>query len=140
MSQEMESGKLLRKYGLRITDVRIMILKLFLNSKMALSEFNVEQKLENKCDRVTVYRTLKSFVEKGIIHKVLDEGNIVKYAICGSDCNEAVHHHEHVHFKCNVCGSTVCLENIPIQKIKLPVGYKQEESNLLVLGTCKNCN
>ena len=136
----MKPEMLLRKYGLRITDVRVMILKLFINSKVALSEFNVEQKLENICDRVTVYRTLKRFVEKGLIHKVLDEGNIVKYAICGSDCSVENHQHEHVHFKCNVCGSTVCLENIPIQKVELPVGYKQEESNFLVLGTCKNCN
>ena len=135
----MEAEKLLKKYGLRITDVRIIILDLFRNSDVALSEQDVEKQLTTSCDRVTVYRTLKSFLEKGILHKVLDEGNIVKYALCGTDCNEKMHHHEHVHFKCNACGATICLENIPIQKVKLPDGFEQEESNLLVLGTCKNC-
>jgi Fur family ferric uptake transcriptional regulator len=136
----MEAGNLLRAHSLRITDVRIMILDLFINNSVALSEQNIEQKLNANCDRVTVYRTLKSFVDKGLVHKVLDEGNIVKYALCGNGCSEQNHRHEHVHFKCNNCGTTVCLENIPIQKVQLPKGFQQDESNLLVLGTCNNCN
>ncbi len=136
----MEAASLLKKYGLRITDIRIIILELFKSSEVALSEQNIEKQLTTTCDRVTVYRTLKSFLDKGLVHKVLDEGNIVKYALCGSHCEEDKHHHEHVHFKCNTCGATICLENIPIQKVNLPEGFEQEESNLLVLGTCKNCN
>ncbi|TAH16433.1 MAG: transcriptional repressor, partial [Runella slithyformis] len=33
----------------------------------------MEELLPNLYDRVTIYRTLKTFVEKGIVHKVLDE-------------------------------------------------------------------
>lgn len=136
----MHTEDLIKKFGLRITDIRILILDYFRKTEVALSEQDIEKELTKACDRVTIYRTIKTFLDKGIIHKVLDEGNVVKYALCGTDCNAGKHHHEHVHFKCNACGDTICLENIPIQKIELPEGFEPKESNLLVLGTCKKCS
>ena len=135
----MTAEQLLQKHKLRTTDIRTTILNLFLNAEQALSEQNIECTLKQNCDRVTIYRSLKSFVEKGILHKVLDEGNVVKYALCGETCHDEDHQHEHVHFKCNTCGATVCFEEIPIQNINLPDGYKKVESNLLVLGICDKC-
>ena len=135
----MTAEQLLQKHKLRKTEIRTTILNLFLKAEKALSEQNIECNLTRTCDRVTIYRSLKSFLDKGILHKVLDEGNVVKYALCGNTCNEKDHQHEHVHFKCNACGATVCFEQIPIQKIQLPKGFKKEESNLLVLGICDKC-
>ncbi|WP_020532880.1 Fur family transcriptional regulator [Flexithrix dorotheae] len=136
----MNSRELLSHHKLRITNSRCTILDIFMDAEAALSEYNIEKQLEGQCDRVTIYRTLKTFLDNGIVHKVLDEGNIVKYAVCGTDCEPALHNHEHVHFKCQTCGDTICLDNIPIQKIKLPNGYTKEEANLLILGTCVKCN
>ncbi|HPM29029.1 MAG TPA: transcriptional repressor, partial [Chryseolinea sp.] len=48
-------------------------------------------------------------------------------------------HHDHVHFKCEACGQTNCL-NIDVPLIKLPKGYKANEVNLLVQGICDRCS
>jgi Fur family ferric uptake transcriptional regulator len=45
-----------------------------------------------------------------------------------------------VHFKCNQCGQTNCLEEVEIPAIQLPQGYLSLESNLLINGVCVNCN
>jgi Fur family ferric uptake transcriptional regulator len=130
---------ILQQHQLRVTSSRTDILQMFLESDFALSELHIEKKLGEECDRVTIYRTLKTFLEKGILHKVLDENNVVKYALCRSGCEGGEHQHEHVHFKCQTCGDTSCLNDIPIQDVTLPKGYKKIESNLLILGICKKC-
>jgi Fur family ferric uptake transcriptional regulator len=62
-----------------------------------------------------------------------------QYALCAHTCNEASHNHEHVHFKCEACGNTTCLENVQIPALKLPQGYQVHETNLLIQGQCPNC-
>ncbi len=132
----------LRSNNLRQTDAREAVLSVFVNGQFALAHSDIENQLADKFDRVTIYRTLKTFVDKGLIHKVLDDVGGMKYAICKSECNTAEHqhNHDHVHFKCNVCGQTSCLEKVIIPSIALPLGYKKEEMNLLVQGVCAGCN
>lgn len=108
---------------------------------VALSENNLEDHLSGICDRATIYRTLKTFIEKGILHRVIDENSIVKYAMCNSNhCSEHEHSHDHVHFKCQKCGDTECMDDLPIHAVKLPQGYSINETNYLIVGICKNCN
>ena len=61
---------LLKKNQLSITDSRRKILELFLQSDSTLAHHDIESKTEEKYDRVTVYRTLQTFVEQGIIHTI----------------------------------------------------------------------
>jgi Fur family transcriptional regulator, ferric uptake regulator len=136
----MDAKHLLNHHDLRITDSRVNILSAFLENNYALSEQNIERQLNGNCDRVTIYRTLKTFVDKGLLHKVMDENNGIKYALCTDTCGEEGHRHEHAHFKCQECGGTSCLENVPIQEIKLPDGFTKVESNLLILGICNKCH
>lgn len=132
------SDTLLRNYRLRATPTREEILHLFLRKEHALSFGDIEREVSESSDRVTVYRTLKTFLDKGLIHKVLDDEGGLKYALCNSDCTTAHHHHDHVHFKCTKCGLTNCLD-IDIPTVKLPKGYQAEEINLLIQGICENC-
>jgi Fur family ferric uptake transcriptional regulator len=104
-----------------------------------MSHAELEAAVDEGYDRVTLYRTLKTFQEKGLIHKVLDDHGATKYAPC-SDCTVEEHHHEHIHFKCNKCGNTVCLEDVNIPKTDLPAGYIVEERNILISGICNKCN
>jgi Fur family transcriptional regulator, ferric uptake regulator len=131
---------LLKDFDLRSTDCRSAILEIFLHKNFALSHSDIENKISDSYDRVTVYRTLKTFLDKGIIHKVLDDSGSTKYALCREHCTSAHHNHEHVHFKCIDCGLTNCLDDIEVPAIKLPQGYKILEVNLLVQGVCKKCN
>ena|SRR5687767_15142235 len=133
------SNRLLRDFRLRSTPSRQEILHLFLKKDYALSHGDIEKEINNALDRVTVYRTLKTFLDRGLIHKVLDDEGALKYALCNEACNAAGHHHDHVHFKCTRCGQTNCLD-IEIPSVKLPKGYKPEELNLLIQGICESCS
>ena len=136
-----EVKSILKDYKLRQTDCREEILSVFMGKTHALAHADVEGQLTEQFDRVTVYRTLKTFLDKGLIHKVLDDEGGVKYAICKDNCHseDHQHHHDHVHFKCNNCGLTTCLDHVTIPSIILPEGYQRVETSLLVQGVCKNC-
>lgn len=131
------SEQLLRNFRLRLTPTRQEILHLFLNTNYALSYGDIEKEIR-EFDRVTVYRTLKTFLDKGLIHKVLDDEGSLKYALCNDACNNTGHHHDHVHFKCMKCGQTNCV-NVDIPAVKLPKGYVAKEMNLLIQGVCDLC-
>jgi len=133
------SERLLRDFKLRSTPNRQEILHLFLLKNYALSHGDIEKEIENNLDRVTVYRTLKTFLDRGLIHKVLDDEGSLKYALCKEACTKAGHHHDHVHFKCIQCGQTNCL-NVEVPNVRLPKGYRPTESNLLIQGVCERCN
>jgi len=132
------SSKILKDFKLRSTPNREAILHAFLKHDYALSHNDIESEMPSDFDRVTVYRTLKTFLDKGLIHKVLDDGGTLKYALCNEACSSAHHHHDHVHFKCTKCGQTNCL-SVEIPDIKLPRGYSANEVNLLIQGICENC-
>ena len=129
---------ILKAYQLRNTASREDVLTVFRESETALSHGEIEKSLESKFDRVTIYRTLKTFVEKGIIHKVLDEDGL-RYALCKEACSHENHKHDHIHFKCLSCGETKCIENIHIPEIALPEGYEKQDTNLLIQGICPIC-
>ena len=86
--------ELLRKNQLSVTSSREKILQLFLEQEGALAHGDIEKKAGERFDRVTVYRTLQVFVEKGIIHTIPTADNSVLYALCKDNC-EAGHHHDH---------------------------------------------
>ena len=132
--------QLLQLHQLRLTSNRAEILDMFVSNKTALSQPDIEKALKESCDRVTIYRTLNTFLEKGLIHKVPDDTGLMKYAICHSDCDaETYHHHEHPHFKCEKCGNTECLEDIKVSLPALPGSYKLKETNILMQGICPAC-
>lgn len=131
--------EILKDFQLRTTTSRSAILNLFIKNSFALSYSDIEHEIASSYDRVTVYRTLKTFLDKGVIHKVLDDEGGLKYALCSAPCSSREHHHEHVHFKCEKCGQTNCLENVVIPEVILPKGYQLRETNLLIQGICDKC-
>lgn len=135
----MSAVSLLRENKLRTTQSREDILRLFTKYPHALSYSDIEKEIASVYDRVTVYRTLKTFLDKGMIHKVLDDGGSLKYALCSDRCHDNKHKHDHVHFKCTECGQTSCLDEVDVPRLKLPKGYQAKEINLLVQGTCEKC-
>lgn len=130
---------ILRRNQLSVTGSRKRILELFLQSNGALAHGDIEKKTGEKFDRVTVYRTLQSFLEKGIIHTIPTPDNSVLYALCKDNCSEGHHHDNHVHFVCRECGKTICLADITVPEVKLPNGFLPDEVQMVVTGLCKEC-
>ena len=138
-SSEGAVSDILRRKNLSITESRKKILSLFLATSDALTHGDIERKAGEKFDRVTVYRTLQTFVEKGIVHTIPTADNTVLYALC-KDCTEGHHHDDHVHFVCTNCGTTICLDDVVSPRIDLPEGYIAQSVQVVIHGICKDCN
>lgn len=133
---------ILEKFGMRKTACRLSLLKLFLDhANVAMSENTLAEHCRGEYDRATIYRTLNSFLEKGIVHKVVDDGKALKFALNSRITEQSPEHAHptHVHFHCEDCEKTFCLEDIEVREIELPEGYKALHQDLLIRGTCKTC-
>ena len=118
-----KSEQILSSYGLNKTKSRIKILELLLQQHDTIALQEIEKSIP-ALDRITLYRNLKLFEDKGIIHRALDGTNHPKYAICAEGCNEEKHQDNHAHFHCVACEKTVCIDEISLPQIdNLPSGY-----------------
>jgi Fur family ferric uptake transcriptional regulator len=132
------AGQKLNERKIAPTAMRILVLNSLLQQHAAISLRDIEKALE-PADRITIYRTLKTFSEKGLIHVIDDGTGSPKYALCPDDCDAGQHHDLHVHFNCTVCKETFCLPNTKIPEIMLPDNFTSAEMNLVVKGICSNC-
>ena len=130
---------LLIKNGLKRTGPRLQVLDILSHRDSATSQPYLEQVIGKDIDRVTLYRVLKAFEEKGIIHKVLDNQGTANYAVCSGSCTEHAHHDEHVHFNCNKCLRVFCLDTVKIPALKTPAGFQVDHLNLIATGLCASC-
>jgi len=135
-----DTKDILKKSRLSVTASREKILNLFLDQSGALAHGDIEKRAGEKFDRVTIYRTLQAFVEKGIIHTIPTADNSILYALCKDDCEEGHHHDHHVHFICKQCHNTYCLDNVVTPDIKLPAGYSAKQIEVVVEGICRQCS
>lgn len=130
--------EILKNHHLRVTDCRLHVMKCFIDQKAALSQGDLESKFK-QYDRVTLYRTLNSFLDSGILHKIPNASGVATYGLCHNTCSPEQHHHNHIHFKCNTCGQMECLNDRSIPEVSVPSGYQIEGVNLIVDGVCAHC-
>src|SRR4051812_33745361 len=129
---------LLKRHQLKRTEARLRVLSLLVNKKTATSQPDLESVIGD-VDRVTLYRILNAFEEKGIIHKVFDLNGTANYAICSSDCDEHNHNDEHLHFNCTNCKNVYCLDELDMPPIVLPAGFELERLSFSATGLCPKC-
>ena len=78
-----KAHKILEQKAVRITPMRQLLLDYFLQHEGTFGLMELENAFP-KSDRITMYRTLKTFEEKGIIHGINNETGEVKYAVYNS--------------------------------------------------------
>jgi Fur family ferric uptake transcriptional regulator len=139
MSNTQQFELLLKKHQLKRTEPRLRVLSLLSAKKVATSQPDLEDVIAD-VDRVTLYRILSAFEEKGIIHKVFDLNGTANYALCLADCDEHDHHDEHLHFNCTACKNVYCLDELDLPAINLPAGFKLDGFNLSATGLCPKCS
>lgn len=131
----MKAVDILNNHNLKRTSCREGIIGVVMTAKQALSENEIRKRLAGHYDRTTFYRSFKTLEEHKIIHKIVVDNQLVKYALD----NTVTHKDEHAHFYCNECNTVKCMENVPIQKYQLPDGYSDMETEVLIKGICENC-
>tara|TARA_R100000935_G_scaffold21077_3_gene39473 strand:+ start:357 stop:773 length:417 start_codon:yes stop_codon:yes gene_type:complete len=129
--------QILESMGIRPTAMRLMTYKRLAELKVAISLGDLEKDFKIS-ERSTLFRTMKTFEEKGIVHQIQDGTGVIKYALCEAECE--VGNDLHLHFHCNNCEETVCLTEHKIPHINLPEGYITEDINLVVKGICGKCS
>jgi Fur family ferric uptake transcriptional regulator len=133
-----EIDRKLENKNVKPTAMRELILDALGKQKVAISLKQLEEMFAQS-DKSTLYRTLKTFEEKKIIHCIDDGTGSLKYAACDDTCmcNPS---ELHVHFHCTKCGQTYCLTDIPIPEIFLPKNFVFNKANFVIKGLCDNCN
>lgn len=129
----------LSKNNLKKTKVRVELLNLFSNSRSSFSVQELRAKLQSTSDKVTVYRALELFEKNGIIHRVPDKYNNLRYAFCKEQCSEQGHSHNHAHLVCDTCSDTFCIEEIVVPEIVNVQEYEVQNYDLIINGKCKHC-
>lgn len=131
----MKAVDILNSHNLKRTSCREGIIEVVMTAKQALSENEIRERLVGNYDRTTFYRSFKTLEEHKIIHKIVVDNQLVKYALD----NTVTHKEEHAHFYCNECHTLKCMYNVPIQKYQLPNGYTDVETEVIIKGKCANC-
>ncbi|WP_341216230.1 transcriptional repressor [uncultured Wocania sp.] len=134
-----EIAIILENKEIRPTAMRLLVYQLLEKKENAISLGELEKNFDTS-ERSTLYRTIKTFEDKGIVHAIEDGTGIIKYAICKDQFTSKENNDLHLHFRCNTCQETVCLTDYKIPQINLPKGYKAEDMNLIVKGICEKCN
>ena len=132
--------ELLSHYGLRNTNFRKKLLKLFQDSDLSLTIEYIKNKIGENNNKVTIYRALNTFEKVGLIHQVPDRNNLSRYALCNVECKPSKHIHHHAHFICDYCDNTLCIEEIDFPKIKKIDGFKFKNIELIIQGSCPKCS
>jgi len=85
--------QILKENRLSLTNGRRRVWQLFLQSDCALAHSEIEKELHDVIDRVTIYRTLQTFLKKHIIHLIPTTDGLIKYTLCKDNLQQ-----EHIHF------------------------------------------
>jgi len=122
---ENELIRILKEHNLKVTKIRLEVLELLIKSGIAMSHSQISEKLDSETvDKVTLYRTLNTFTDVGIAHKVATEDRNWLYAIFEKDAHEEAHHtHEHAHFICDECDKIYCF---PIEDYVTEIQHQQK--------------
>ena len=132
--------KILQEKKVRVTPFRLAVLEIVANHDSALSVPQIEEQLGD-FDRVTLYRTIKTFTDSGVVHEIALPGLDKKIALCDHDCHleQETHTHQHAHFKCTSCGEVYCVELSTFPKVQLK-GFEVSTVDLTVTGKCERCS
>ncbi len=135
-------GKVLHAHGLRRMPSRIAVLTMLeLFGHMSVGEIHrhlseAERGDGPPPDLATVYRTVTTLVERGILHTLTADGGLAKYGLIGDP-----HHHG----VCTECGSITELSVARLVSLLEQVNEGNsfrlsEETSLTVPGLCGNCH
>jgi len=121
------------------TPMRMLVLEQLLLQTKNLSLTDIETLLY-PADRITIYRTLQTFVKKGLIHIIeTPQGHL--YALCSDECSANSHSDNHPHFFCEQCKTVSCNNDFTVTikgKPNVPQ-YRVDKIEINVKGICPDC-
>lgn len=135
---KIELKELLESHGVKTTPNRLIVAGALLAGKRPLSLMELED-IIGTIDKSGVFRCLTLFKERHLVHTIEDGGDGVRYELCLSH-NPELDEDTHIHFFCEKCHRTFCIEDLLIPPVTLPEGYSATTANYLVKGICPQCS
>ena len=131
-------NELLRCVNLRRTKQRVAILGVLVRARRPRTADQIAAKLRTApADRVTVYRTLETLLEAGIVHKAFLQQRTWHFELA-SNCTDT---QCHPHFTCTRCGATQCFTDVSLPMAKKPTkGFVIDRQRVQLEGLCPRCN
>jgi Fur family ferric uptake transcriptional regulator len=134
----------LKAHNLRVTQGRLAVAKVLLdNPDQPLSSAEIFSKIEKSykshCDQVSVYRTLTTYLDLGIVSKQNFYGEAVRFQYIGKKQNSEAHQH---FFKCIKCQIIEPFKNCLVLQIEKKLeakGYRNLNHHLEIVGICPQC-
>jgi len=134
--QAQEMIEAMAKRGLRVTDQRRTLAKLFAEAPGYLSAKDVYEAMGKTYSGLsfdTVYRNLRLLHEMDVLEQIVFEDG-VKFR---AHCREHGHHH---HAVCLQCEKTYAVPYCPLEAaVDLPPGFQVVKHKFELFGYCKEC-
>lgn len=134
-SQDMISR--LESKGIRPTANRILVMKTLMGELNPQSLSNLERKMVSM-DKSSIFRTLTLFLEHDVVHAFEDGRGVLCYELC-EEKGACDHHDGHIHFYCESCQRSFCMEDIHIPSFELPEGFYPHSISFVIKGECPDC-
>lgn len=130
------ASTLLRATGARVTRQRVVVLAFLLDQKKSLTHHEIHALLAAEAlDPVTLYRVLEWLTENELLHRIAGADQVWRFS-----AGAGHRAHEHAHFQCTECAEVTCFPEVALpRKIKMPAGFRSQEIDLLIKGTCPHC-
>ncbi len=133
--------EILKNKGYKATPARLAILNIFKENKIPLNAEIIHEKLKKtsifrNTNEATIYRTLSSFEEAGILKKLDLKKESAYFEL------QTEHHHHIVCLKCNTIEDfkITKLENVLRRVVEHSSKFKSlKEHSLELFGLCKKC-
>jgi len=128
---------LLKATKLKRTSPRRKILEILINANKPQTAEDILSAIgKTRINKVTIYRTLDSMIESGLVHRAfVSDGNC--HFELADKCTE---HQCHPHFVCTDCGQTRCLPEVSVpMATSTPAGFVVERQQVRLEGLCPAC-
>ena len=127
----------LESKGIRPTANRILVMKTMMGEQNPQSLSNLERKMVSM-DKSSIFRTLTLFLEHDVVHAFEDGRGVLCYELC-EEKGACDHHDGHIHFYCESCQRSFCMEDIHIPSFELPEGFYPHSISFVIKGECPDC-
>ena len=132
-----KAREMLKHAKLYCTEARIAILRALMETARPLRQDQIAPpSMEKTFNKVTVYRTLESLVEAGLVHRAFTYKRAWYFELA-DHCTE---HQCHPHFTCTSCGVTHCLTDISLPMARVAdKGFVISRQQVRLEGLCPAC-
>ena len=132
--------EIFKNKGIHITENRVTLYSLIREQKNALSINYINKHFSSIIDRVSIYRIIKIFIDKGLLLKVINAEKEAAYIFNDNEITKTKTIKNRIaYFVCIACKSTIILNENLYKSFKLPQNMQITNCQLIIEGKCKKC-